>query len=88
MSLPRLFKPFQQMQSTDVHNVVTTWFETPLGQEVLAQEKQLLAHLMPSMFGFYMVQAGVGAPQPLADNCAIQNKVYVSEQAHKSERYR
>ncbi len=88
MSLPRLFQPFQQIQGSYVHDLLDKWFETPIGKDVLEQEKDLLAQLLPSMFGYYLVQTGVGKPKYLTAGSTIHRKLYVCEQPQKSQHYR
>ena len=87
MSLPRLFKPFQQVHGASVHGLVSEWFKTQLGEEVLDKEKSLLNQLLPSMFGYYLVQTGFGAPQWLTSSSTIHKKVFVSELPQISEYY-
>ena len=87
MALPRLFKPFQQTGGTGVHHLMTDWFRHDLGALVLQSEKAMLDRLLPSMFGYYLMQTGLGAPQPLADASAIHCKLYVCEEQHSSADY-
>ncbi|MCG8535767.1 MAG: class I SAM-dependent methyltransferase [Pseudomonadales bacterium] len=88
MSLPRLFQPFQQIQGSYVHELLDQWFGTQLGTEILEQEKALVDQLLPSMFGYYLVQTGVGEPKWLASSSTIHNKLYVCEQPTQSAHYR
>ncbi len=88
MSLPRLLKPFQQIQGRNVHGLLADWFNTTLGSEVITQEKLLLEQLLPSMFGYYLVQSGVGAPQFIVGSSTIQRKLYFCETPQYSDQYR
>ena len=45
MTLPRLFKPFQQVHGDDVHRLMSDWFKSELGCQVLDAERDLLDHL-------------------------------------------
>ncbi len=87
MSLPRLFKPFQQVHGASVHPLLSKWFRTELGQELLQQERDILDRVLPSMFGYHLVQTGIGEPQWLTESSTILNKLYVSEQPQQSEHY-
>lgn len=87
MALPRLFKPFLQVHGQEVHRLMNEWFSSDLGRQVLDTEKALLERLLPSMFGYYLVQIGVGQPQWLADSSTIHCKAYVCEQPCPSEHY-
>lgn len=87
MTLPRLFKPFQQIHGINVHGLLTNWFRTDLGAQVLQTEKALLDRLLPSAFGYYLVQIGVGEPQWLAESSAIHRKLYICEEQYSSAHY-
>ena len=87
MTLPRLFKPFQQVHGTDVHRLLTEWFQSDLGTQVLQTEKAMVDRLLPSMFGYYLVQVGIGAPQQLADTSTIHSKLYICPERYHSEHY-
>ena len=79
MSLPRLFKPFQQVHGASVHPLLSAWFKTELGQELLQQERDILDRVLPSLFGYHLVQTGIGEPQWLAEASTIHNKLFVSK---------
>lgn len=87
MSLPRLFKPFQQIHGLNVHRLLTNWFRTDLGIQVLQAEKTVLDRLLPSTFGYYLVQIGVGEPQWLAESSTIQRKLYLCQERYQSDHY-
>lgn len=87
MSLPRLFKPFQQVHGASVHPLLSSWFKTELGQELLQQERDILDRVLPSLFGYHLVQTGVGEPQWLAESSTIHHKLYVSDQPQISDQY-
>lgn len=87
MTLPRLFKPFQQVHGLEVHRLLTDWFRSDLGQQVLQTEKAMLDRLLPSMFGYYLLQVGVGAPQQLADASTIHRRLYVCQEHYQSSDY-
>ena len=87
MTLPRLFKPFQQIHGIDVHRLLTEWFKSDLGTQVLQTEKAMLDRLLPSMFGYYLVQIGLGTPQRLADASTIHRKLYICQERYESPHY-
>lgn len=87
MSLPRLFKPFQQVHGASVHALLSGWFKTELGQELLQQEMVILNRVLPGIFGYHLVQTGIGEPQWLAENSTIHNKVYLCAQPQQSDQY-
>lgn len=82
MSLPRLFKPFQHFTGSYVHELVNEWFETEAGQRTLQAEKALLDQVLPSMFGYYLMQTGVGPPQLITDSSPIKHRFYVCEELY------
>lgn len=53
---------------------IRAWFNTDLGQELLAAEKRVLDRVMPSMFGYHMVQIGVHAETDLLSEAAGGHK--------------
>ena len=87
MTLPPLFKPFQQVHANNLHRLVSDWFRSDLGVAVLQSERALLDRVLPSMFGYYLVQIGIGEPQWLAGSSTIHRKLYLCEEWHQSERY-
>ena len=66
---------------------MSEWFRSDLGQVVLQNERALLDRLLPSMFGYYLVQTGVGEPQWLAGSSTIHRKLYLCEERCQSDRY-
>ncbi|MCG8315654.1 MAG: class I SAM-dependent methyltransferase [Pseudomonadales bacterium] len=82
MSLPRLFKSFQPFTGSYVHELVNQWFETELGQSTLQAESSLLDQILPSMFGYYLMQTGMGAPQLLTSASPIKHRFYVCEETY------
>ncbi len=52
-----------------------SWFEQRMGDYLLRQERTLLTHVLPTTFGFFMVQAGVwGPPGDLMQSSAIRTR--------------
>lgn len=82
MSLPRLFKPFQAFTGSYVHELVNQWFDTELGRRTLREEQALLDQVLPSMFGYYLMQTGVGQPQMITQSSPIKHRFYVCEELY------
>lgn len=80
MSLPRLFKPFQPFTGSYIHELINHWFDTELGQHTLKEEQELLDQILPSMFGYYLMQAGVGQPKLNLEASPIKHRFYVCEE--------
>ena len=63
-----------------MHDLVNEWFESEQGQSTLEAEKALLDQVLPSMFGYYLMQTGVGQPQLVTEASPIKHKFYVCEE--------
>lgn len=79
MSLPRLFKSPQTLRGGYIHELVSEWFASPLGQQMLAKERSLCDQILPDMFGYHLIQMGYGKPHWLCESSPIHHRVYVSE---------
>ncbi len=79
MSLPRLFKSFKPFTAGYLHEMISDWYESELGQAVLEQERKVLDQLLPSMFGYYLLQTGLGRPQQLTGSSTIGHKIFCGE---------
>ncbi len=79
MQLPRLIKPFKSVYGHQIHEMMSQWYRTGLGENVLSHERAILNHVLPSMFGYHLMQSGVGASQNISASSAINHKFYVSE---------
>ncbi len=49
------------MTVSDIDSVdaIQQWFATPLGSQLLAEERDVLAKIMPSIFGYHLLQVSV-----------------------------
>lgn len=79
MSLPRLFKPFKPFNPGHLNEWVTQWFDAPLGQQVLDEERKVLDQVTPALFGYYLLQTGAGAPRHMVQDCTIKQQFFVGE---------
>lgn len=85
MSLPRLFKSPQSLRGGYIHELVSEWFDSPMGQVVLAKEAALCDQILPDMFGYHLIQMGFGKPRQLSGSSPIHHRVYVSEKPALSD---
>lgn len=58
------------------------WFSSELGQNTLASEQALLDQILPSLFGYYLMEIGVGSPRLDTASSPIKHRFYVSENAY------
>ncbi|MBV1880495.1 MAG: class I SAM-dependent methyltransferase [Pseudomonadales bacterium] len=78
MALPRLFKQWDKKPPVDVKAQLDEWFSTRVGERVLSEEKVLLDQVLPSLFGYHLLQAGVDIPQHWLDSSRVSHKFRVS----------
>ncbi|CBL45249.1 Hypothetical protein HDN1F_16660 [gamma proteobacterium HdN1] len=81
MKLPRLFKSPQSLRGGYVYEQVAQWFRTPAGQSLLTAEESLCEQVVAEMFGYHIVQLGVGARGNLCKGSSIRHQVHVVEKA-------
>lgn len=75
MKLPRIWS------STDAtQQQLATWFLSSLGQEFLALEKDLLADILPDLFGYHALQLGQLTPSYLLQGSRILHKILTDKQ--------
>lgn len=67
MALPRLLRSPFPRHPPDIDQAFARWLESPLGQALVAEERELLAQVLPSLAGTRAVQLGVGRPVPLLE---------------------
>ena len=84
MALPRLFTQQGKKTSVDIKVQLDEWFGTRIGERVLAQEKILLDQVLPSLFGYHMLQAGVAIPDHWLDSSKVSHKFRVSPYDHEN----
>ena len=54
------------------------WYQTPLGSELLATEKTALDQLLPTLFGYHLLQLGGPCASDLLENSKIPHRVRLS----------
>ena len=53
MKLPHIWQPDARL---DNRQQLADWFGSPLGQEVLSAQQQILSHILPDFFGYHALQ--------------------------------
>lgn len=56
------------------------WFDTPLGQEVVQAEQALAESVLPTLFGYHLLQVGLDHRQVLFDASPVSRKVMLMPQ--------
>lgn len=54
------------------------WFDTELGQQLLAAERDLLDRLLPTMFGYHLLQISIDNRLDLARESPVRHQVLVN----------
>ncbi|MBL4868525.1 MAG: methyltransferase domain-containing protein [Pseudomonadales bacterium] len=78
MALPRLFKQRDKKTPIDVKIQLDEWFGTRMGERVLNEERVLLDQVLPSLFGYHLLQAGVAVPHEWLNSSTVSHKFRVS----------
>lgn len=56
------------------------WFDTPLGQEVIKAEQALAESVLPTLFGYHLLQVGLDHRQVLFEASPVSRKVMLMPQ--------
>lgn len=65
----------QQTPPEHLMHELASWFATPVGREMLAVEQALVNRLLPTLFGYHLVQVGFDSHHPLYGDSPISHKV-------------
>lgn len=57
-TMKRLLQAYRCSDTAAAHRQVRDWYQTPLGQLVQQAEQELLAQVLPNLFGFHLLQLG------------------------------
>jgi len=64
----------------DICTQLESWFESPRGRYLLAQEQQLSSDLLHNVFGYHQLQLGATRKQPLALESRLGHRIYCNSQ--------
>ena len=59
---------------------IQQWFDSELGQELLEAEKRAINRLLPSLFGYFLVEIAISPLMNLAADSLIGHKISTSTQ--------
>ncbi len=62
-------------QNNALPTLVGQWFQTPLGEQVLAAEKSLVTPVIERLFGYHILQIGCNEECSLIENSPVGNKI-------------
>lgn len=68
----------QQPPLSDWLSELRNWFDTELGQQLLASERALMDRLLPTMFGYHLVQISIDNRLDLARESPIKHQIMVN----------
>ncbi len=67
---------FQQPpQTRQLLPAIREWFDTPIGQELLDIERKLLEQVLPTLFGYHLLQIGVDSRQPMFGSSPVPHRI-------------
>ncbi|HMY28130.1 MAG TPA: methyltransferase domain-containing protein [Agitococcus sp.] len=72
MKLPHIWQPDARL---DNRHQLADWFGSPLGQEVLSAQQQILSHILPDFFGYHALQLGQVVPCHLLQHSRIAHRI-------------
>jgi SAM-dependent methyltransferase len=62
------------MPLVDVMDAVSGWFSSDLGKQLLAAELAVVDRIMPSIFGYHLLQVGIEVKSPLFNKSSASHK--------------
>jgi SAM-dependent methyltransferase len=68
-------------QQPPLHKLIPalrSWFQTELGQELLAAERAQIERLLPTLFGYHLLQLGIDSQICLYDSSPVSHKFIVA----------
>lgn len=65
----------RRCQINDIRKGLRGWYNRPLGQTLLAQEREQLDTILPTLFGYHIVQVGCLLGDDLLATSRISNKI-------------
>lgn len=67
----------KRYQINDIRQGLRAWYNRPVGQLLLAQEREQLDAILPTLFGYYAVQVGCLLGNDLLASSRISNKILI-----------
>ncbi len=84
--MKRLLQAYQCSDNREARAQLRRWYQQPLGQGVLQHERELLAQLLPGLFGYHLLQLGdtLGIEHLAASR--ISHRMVMLDDSHQSSR--
>lgn len=70
----------EQLPYPQLIPLLSHWFDSPLGQELLQQEQRLAEQVLPTLFGYHLLQIGWDHRQSLFEASPVSRKVMLIPQ--------
>jgi SAM-dependent methyltransferase len=70
-----MIEGLKRCQINDIREGLRDWYNRPLGQALLQQEREQLDSILPTLFGYHIVQVGCLLGDELMTSSRIRNKV-------------
>ena len=67
----------RRYQINDIRQDLRGWYNRPVGQLLLAQEREQLDNVLPTLFGYHIVQVGCLLGNDLLSGSRVLNKVLI-----------
>ncbi|WP_236014157.1 class I SAM-dependent methyltransferase [Marinobacterium alkalitolerans] len=64
-----------QMPQHELAPLLSEWFDSPLGMELVQHERELAEDVLPTLFGYHLLQVGYDCRQTLFDASPVSRKV-------------
>ena len=77
MALPRLIKTLGRTQPDNVKQSLADWFDSPLGELLIEKQKGILEKVLPKIFGYHLIYAGLNSLTRVVEESPIKHKVFL-----------
>ncbi|MEX0619837.1 MAG: class I SAM-dependent methyltransferase [Pseudohongiellaceae bacterium] len=65
-----------------LHELLSKWYRTPLGEEVLKAERAMISPLISRLFGYHILQIGCSERHSVIDDSRVGHKIIFSPEYH------
>jgi SAM-dependent methyltransferase len=69
----RLLRAYRCPDPATARRKLRDWYGHPLGQELLAAEREQLDSVLPNLFGYHLLQVGIPAPVDLVESSRVSH---------------
>ncbi len=65
----------RRLTPAQLHDSLSQWLDSPLGQSLLAAEREQLQPIISRVFGFHVLQVGCAAHHSMLKDCPVSHKI-------------